>query len=303
MKGCDHFCSYCIVPYTRGREKSRPMADVVADVERLVGQGVKEITFLGQNINTYGKRSADGDSLHKLFREVHGIDGLERIRFTTSHPGDLKDELIQCFADLPKLCSQFHLPVQSGSDRVLRGMRRCYTRAQYLERVRLLRQARPDLAFSTDIIAGFPGETEEEVEMTISLLEEVRYDNVYSFIFSPRPGTSAAARADTLAEDEKVRRLMKIQAVARRISRELHEAEAGHVRRILIEGPSKKDPAKLTGRTSQGVSTHVDASHGYKAGDLVDVLITAGTQTHLKAKPAFATDQKRKLIPVENATY
>ena len=294
MKGCDHFCSYCIVPYTRGREKSRPLADVVRDVRRLVEQGVKEVTFLGQNINTYGKRSEDGDSLDKLFRTVHDIDRLERIRFTTSHPGDLRDELIACYAELPKLCSQFHLPVQSGSDRVLRNMRRFYTRSQYLDRVERLRRARPDIAFTTDIIAGFPGETEEDVALTLSLLEEVRFDNVYSFVFSPRPGTSAAARPDSFTEGQKVERLMRIQEVVRRISLELHEAETGKTHTLLIEGPSKRDPSRVTGRTSQGVAVHLEASLGYRAGDLVKVLITAGSQTHLKAVPL---DQSRRASP------
>lgn len=310
MKGCDHFCSYCIVPYTRGREKSRPLKDVVADVEALVAQGVKEITFLGQNINTYGKRTGaspglDADSLHGLFRAVHDIEGLERIRFTTSHPGDLRDELVQCFADLPKLCSQFHLPVQSGSDRVLRDMRRFYTRAQYLNRVRALRRARPDIAFSTDIIVGFPGETEADVDLTLSLLEEVDFDNVYAFAFSPRPGTSASSRGDTVSEADKLARLNRVQAVARRSAQRLHEAEVGQVRRVLIEGYSKRDPTQLTGRTSTGVTVHLSAG-GILPGALLDVRITAGTPTHLKAvalSAENAADQKRNDIPTVCSTY
>lgn len=281
MKGCDHFCSYCIVPHVRGREKSRPMADVIRDVKALVQQGVKEVTFLGQNINTYGKRS--GESLHELFRRVHDIQGLERIRFTTSHPGDLKDELIRCFEDLPKLCSYFHLPVQSGSNRILRAMRRFYTIEQYHERVKALKQARPDLALSSDIIVGFPGEEEEDFLATLELVRKVRYDNVYSFVFSPRPGTPASQREDKTPANVKLERLMRLQNECRRISRELHEAEVGKIHQVLIEGPSKRDPSRLTGRTSQNVPFHLspEDSVGVKVGDIVTVKITQGGLTHL----------------------
>ena len=286
MKGCDHFCSYCIVPMTRGREKSRPIADVITDVKALVARGVKEVTFLGQNINTYGKRS--DESLHELFRRAHDIEGLERIRFTTSHPGDLKDELIRCFEELPKLCSQFHLPVQSGSNRVLRAMRRFYTREQYLERVGALKQARPDIAFSTDLIVGFPGETEEEFEETYSLAAEVQYENSYSFLFSPRPGTAAALRPDDTSEFVKLGRLAKLQTRLKESSLALHRAEVGKIKEILIEGPSKKTATKFTGRTSQNTPVHVTASPDIKAGDLVSVLITEGTLTHLLGEPVRA---------------
>jgi tRNA-2-methylthio-N6-dimethylallyladenosine synthase len=281
MKGCDHFCSYCIVPHVRGREKSRPMKDVLEDVEALVRQGVKEITFLGQNINTFGKRAEE--SLHELFYRAHEIEGLERIRFTTSHPGDLKDELIRCFEELPKLCSYFHLPVQSGSDRVLRAMRRFYSVERYKERVRALRQARPDIAFSTDFIVGFPGETEEDFLGTLALAEEVRYDNVYAFIFSPRPGTAAAEREDPTPASEKLARLSRLQKLSQRVTEELHAADVGQIKEILIEGPSKKDPSRLTGRTSQNVPCHV---HGpYRAGQTLRVRITHSALTHLIGEP------------------
>lgn len=281
MKGCDHFCSYCIVPHVRGREKSRPMMDIIRDVKELVSQGVKEITFLGQNINTYGKRS--GESLHELFYRAHDIEGLERIRFTTSHPGDLKDELIRCYQDLPKLCSYFHLPVQSGSNRILRSMRRFYSVEQYRERARALHQARPDIALSSDIIVGFPGEEEEDFQATLELAREIKYDNVYSFVFSPRPGTPASQREDNTPAAIKLERLTRLQNECRRISRELHEAEVGKIHKILIEGPSKKDPARLTGRSTQNVPCHlsVEDSLGLKAGDMVTIKITEGTLTHL----------------------
>lgn len=281
MKGCDHFCSYCIVPHVRGREKSRPIKEVIRDVKELVSQGVKEVTFLGQNINTFGKRA--GESLHELFHRAHDIEGLERIRFTTSHPGDLKDELIRCFEELPKLTSYFHLPVQSGSDRILRQMRRFYSVEQYRERVAALRQARPDIALSSDFIVGFPGETEEEFQMTYDLAKEVRYDNVYSFVFSPRPGTSAAERADSATAKEKLDRLMRLQTLCRGISKELHEAEIGKTIDLLIEGPSKKNAARMTGRTSQNVPFHLSEkdSPNVHPGDIVTVNVTEGSLTYL----------------------
>ncbi len=284
MKGCDHFCSYCIVPHVRGREKSRPIDDVVADVQELVDRGVQEVTFLGQNINTFGKRA--DESLDQLFRRVHDIEGLHRIRFTTSHPGDLKDELIRCFEDLPKLCSYFHLPVQSGSTKVLRSMRRFYTREQYLERVRALRQARPDIAFSTDFIVGFPGEDEEDFELSLSLADEVRFDNVYSFLYSPRPGTAAAERSDSTSPEIKLQRLMRLQDLCRRHSKELHKAFEGKVVEVLIEGPSKKDLRRMSGRNTQNVLVHLspEDSLGVKIGDRVQVLILEGTQTYLSGQ-------------------
>ncbi|MEZ4815416.1 MAG: tRNA (N6-isopentenyl adenosine(37)-C2)-methylthiotransferase MiaB [Bdellovibrionota bacterium] len=283
MKGCDHFCSYCIVPWTRGRERSRPIADVVEDVKDLCSKGVREVTFLGQNINSYGKRA--GESLEELFYKVHEIPDLKRIRFTTSHPGDLKPGLIQCFKDLPKLSSNFHLPVQSASNRILRSMRRFYTREAYLEKAYALLEARPDISFSTDIIVGFPSETEEEFQMTLKLVEELRYDNVYSFAYSPRPGTSASERSDQVDDVTKLRRLMELQTIARRISRERHMAEIGQVSEILIEGTSKKDPNRWTGRNSQNVPVHVDKAYGHLPGDLVKLKIIDASLTHLIGQP------------------
>lgn len=279
MKGCDHFCSYCIVPWTRGREKSRPIADVISDVKRFVDEGVKEITFLGQNINTFGKRA--GESLEELFYKASEVEGLERIRFTTSHPGDLKDSLINCYKELPKLCSYFHLPVQSGSNRILKMMRRFYTTEEYFEKIEKLKAARSNIAFSGDIIVGFPGETEEDFEQTLKLVEKVQYDNLYSFVFSPRPGTSAATREDTTPANVKFERLERLQTLARSISKARHEAEAGKIHTILIEGTSKKDASKWTGRNSQNVPVHINKTPGIKVGDLVKVKITQGSLTHL----------------------
>ena len=279
MKGCDHFCSYCIVPWTRGRERSRPIADIVQDVRDLCARGVREITFLGQNINTFGKRA--GESLSELFYRVHEVEDLLRIRFTTSHPGDLKPELVKCFKDLPKLASNFHLPVQSGSNTVLRSMRRFYTRETYMERVHELTSARSDIAFSTDIIVGFPGETEEDFQKSLRLLEEVRYDNVYSFVYSARPGTSASERKDQVPENVKLRRLMELQTIARRISRERHMQEVGSIREIVIENTSKKDPSRWTGRTSQNIPVHVDKNGLTAPGDFIPVKIVDASLTHL----------------------
>jgi len=294
MKGCDHFCAYCVVPYTRGREKSRPIADIIEDVKKLCAQGVKEVTFLGQNINTFGKRT--GESLEELFYRAHDIEALKRIRFTTSHPGDIKDELIRCFQDLPKLCSSFHLPVQSGSNKILRSMRRFYTREQYLERAAALREVRPDMAFSTDIIVGFPGETEEDFEATFSLAKLMRYDNAYSFLYSPRPGTSAYTRQDDTPESVKLERLTKLQTQLRRDSRELHEETIGKTVEVLIEGYSKKDPTRMTGRTPQNVPAHVEARYNFKPGDIVPLFVESATLTHLKCVPVqqHLTEDKPK---------
>lgn len=300
MKGCDHFCSYCIVPWTRGREKSRPIADVLQDVRRFVDQGVREITFLGQNINTFGKRA--GESLEELFYAASEIEGLKRIRFTTSHPGDLQDSLINCFADLPKLCSYFHLPVQSGSDRILKMMRRFYTVEEYFEKIEKLRAVRPDIAFSGDFIVGFPGETEEDFEKTLSLIEKVEYDNLYSFVFSPRPGTSAATREDTTPADVKFARLDRLQTLARTISRRRHEAEAGKIHEILIEGVSKKDPNKWTGRNSQNVPVHMPKSDAHGVGDLVKVRVLEGSLTHLSAIEAVDAQSSTRPDSVYSST-
>jgi tRNA-2-methylthio-N6-dimethylallyladenosine synthase len=272
------------VPWTRGRERSRPISDIICDLKELTQKGVREVTFLGQNINTFGKRS--GESLEELFYKAHELPLLERIRFTTSHPGDLTQSLIDCFKQLPKLCSYFHLPVQSGSNKVLRNMRRYYTIEEYFEKVHLLRLARPDIAFSTDIIVGFPGESDEDFEKSYEVLKKVRYDNVYSFAFSPRPGTAAAQRSEQVPENVKLERLTELQNLARQISLESHQAELGKSLKILIEGPSKKNPLRYTGRSSQNVPVHVDYCSGItEIGKMLEVEIFEATLTHLRGRP------------------
>jgi len=291
MKGCDHYCSYCIVPWTRGRERSRTIDSIIEDTRRLVNKGVREITFLGQNINTFGKRN--NESLHELFYRAHEIDELRRIRFTTSHPGDLQDELIQCYVDLPKLCSYFHLPVQSGSDKILRAMRRFYTVEQYMEKVEKLKKARPDIALSSDIIVGFPGETDEDFRKTLEVVKASRYDNLYSFAYSPRPGTSASTRNNQISELEKKSRLMELQNLARQISKESHQQWEGQKIEIMLEGPSKKNPQFWTGRSSQNIPVHLAAKAGMKPGDFVLVNVVEGTLTHLMATLTNAASHKQ----------
>lgn len=252
QKGCDNLCSFCIVPFTRGREVSRGADEVLDEVRRLAAAGVRDVTFLGQNVNSYGLKKTNEPPFHELLARAATIEGIARIRFTTSNPWDLDDGLIQLFADEPKLASYFHLPVQAGADSMLSRMRRRHTRAEYLDLVRRLREARPDLALSTDIIVGFPGETEEEHQATLSLLEAVRYDFIYSFKYSPRPDTHAVRKfeGDVPVADKK-RRLAEVQDLQRRITDEALQAWAGREVEVLVEGPAKRDPSWLCGRIGQ----------------------------------------------------
>jgi tRNA-2-methylthio-N6-dimethylallyladenosine synthase len=250
MHGCNKVCSFCIVPYVRGRELSRPSETILREIEALAAQGVKEVMLLGQNVNSYGKTSPGDLSFSELLDRVNGIDGLERIRFTTSHPQDLSPGLIEAYANLDKLCEHLHLPVQSGSDSVLQRMRRGYTRAEYLDRIRGLRERRPDVALSTDIIVGFPGENEEEFEDSLEILQEVEYDDIYAFGYSPRPHTSASKMyADDVIEDVKKMRLDRVLRVQREISRRKNQERVGKVEEILVEGAAKLGRGQMMGRT------------------------------------------------------
>ncbi|HOJ47073.1 MAG TPA: tRNA (N6-isopentenyl adenosine(37)-C2)-methylthiotransferase MiaB, partial [Bacillota bacterium] len=241
--GCNNFCTYCIVPYTRGREKSRTPENIISEVRELAQNGYKEVTLLGQNVNSYGKDL--GLDFAALLEKVHEVEGIERIRFTTSHPKDLSDRLIAAFKNLPKLCEHLHLPVQAGSDRILKKMNRRYTREQYLELVAKLRDAVPGIALTTDIIVGFPGETEEDFLQTLDIVEKVRYDSAFTFIYSPRKGTPAAEMPDQVDEEVKKERIYRLIDLQNRISGEINQEIVGSTVEVLVEGTSKTDPSRL----------------------------------------------------------
>ncbi|QOS99798.1 tRNA (N6-isopentenyl adenosine(37)-C2)-methylthiotransferase MiaB [Brevibacterium sp. JNUCC-42] len=273
MYGCDKFCTYCIVPYTRGKERSRRPEDVIAEVRELARQGFKEIMVLGQNVNAYGKDFEDQEyGLGNLLDELRKID-IPRIRFTTSHPRDFDDYLIEVLAKGGNLVEQIHLPAQSGSSEVLKKMARKYTREHYMELVRKIKAAIPNVSLSTDIIVGFPGETEEQFLETLSMMKEVEYDSAYTFIYSPREGTPAASMVDNVPEAEKKDRLQRLMAVQNEISLRKNQQMIGKTYELLIEGESRKNPEVLTGRTRTGKLVHVKADNSL-IGTLVHVTIT-----------------------------
>jgi tRNA-2-methylthio-N6-dimethylallyladenosine synthase len=252
MEGCSKYCSFCVVPYTRGEEVSRPLEDVLAEVSKLVAKGVKEVTLLGQNVNAWCGAMADGESADfaLLLEHLQDMPGLERIRFTTSHPREFTPRLIDAYARLPKLASHLHLPVQSGSDRILAAMKRGYTVLEYKSIARRLRAARADLSLATDFIVGFPGETEADFEATLRLARDVGFDASFIFIYSPRPGTPAAELPDAMPHEVKVERLERLKAQLETQAMAISRAMVGGVERVLVEGSSKKNPAELTGRTA-----------------------------------------------------
>ncbi len=251
MEGCSKYCTYCVVPYTRGEEISRPFDDVIAEVASLAEQGVREVNLLGQNVNAYRGTMHDGEvaDLSLVIRYVAGIDGIERIRFTTSHPVEFTDALIEVYADVPELVSFLHLPVQSGSDRILSLMKRGHTALEYKDKIRRLRRARPSIAISSDFIVGFPGETETDFEATMRLVEEVGFDQSFSFIYSARPGTPAADYADDVSHADKQQRLARLQQRINHQAQVISRQMVGEVHRVLVEGRSRKDPTELAGRT------------------------------------------------------
>ncbi|MBM4219151.1 MAG: tRNA (N6-isopentenyl adenosine(37)-C2)-methylthiotransferase MiaB [Gammaproteobacteria bacterium] len=251
MEGCSRYCSFCVVPYTRGEEVNRPFAQVIAEVETLVAQGVREVTLLGQNVNAYRGVRADGApvDLADLIRHVAGLAGLERIRFTTSHPLEFRDSLVATYAEVPKLASYLHLPVQSGSDRILAAMKRGYTRIEYKQKIRRLRAVRPDISLSSDFIVGFPGETEADFAETLALIEEVGFDQSFSFIYSRRPGTPAASLPDEVPHEIKQERLERLQAKIDAQAQAISRRMVGSTQRVLVERPSRRDPRQLAGRT------------------------------------------------------
>jgi tRNA-2-methylthio-N6-dimethylallyladenosine synthase len=277
MEGCSKYCSYCVVPYTRGEEVSRPFEDVLVEVAGLADQGVKEVTLLGQNVNAWRAPmvagGADMADFATLIEYVADIPGIERIRYTTSHPNEFTPSLIEAYAKVPKLVSHLHLPVQHGSDRILMAMKRGYTVMEYKSTVRKLRAIRPDISFSSDFIVGFPGETDEDFAKMMKLIDDVGFDNSFSFIFSPRPGTPAAALHDDTSHDVKLKRLQQVQAAINANIKSISESRVGTVQRILVEGVSKRDGSELMGRTYCNRVVNFQGPQRL-IGQLVDVTIT-----------------------------
>ena len=277
MEGCSKYCSYCVVPYTRGEEVSRRFDDVLAEIAGLAAQGAKEITLLGQNVNAYRGEMADGEiaDFALLIEYVADIPGVERIRFVTSHPKEFTQRLIDTYAKVPKLVSHLYLPAQHGSDRILAAMKRGYTVLEYKSVIRRLREVRPDIAVSSDFIVGFPGETEADFAALMKLINDIGYDHSFSFVFSPRPGTPAANLQDDTPHEVKLQRLQHLQATIEAHAATISEKMAGTVQRILVEGPSKKDPKELQGRTENNRVVNFDGgpNSARLIGQLIDVKI------------------------------
>jgi tRNA-2-methylthio-N6-dimethylallyladenosine synthase len=287
MQGCDNFCTYCVVPYTRGREISRSFTDILAEATHLVSQGVKEITLIGQNVNSYGQKSCNPSQRQgfpELLRAVAGIAGLERLRFTSSHPKDLSEELMRCFAEIPVLCPHFHLPVQSGSNSILKQMNRKYTIEAYLDKATRLREYRPDIALTTDIIVGFPGETEEDFVATMQVIETVQYHGSYSFKYSDRPNAKAADFPDKVAEEVKTERLARLQARQEEIALALKQAEIGKTLEVMVEGASKSPANQWSGRTGGNQIVNFSCEAELVPGQLLMVEIESACQNSLRGK-------------------
>jgi tRNA-2-methylthio-N6-dimethylallyladenosine synthase len=289
MEGCSKYCTFCVVPYTRGEEISRPFDQVLTEVAALAAQGVREVTLLGQNVNAYAGLMDDGTAadLATLIHFVAAIDGVERIRFTTSHPLDFNDSLIEAYAHVPKLNNFLHLPVQSGSDRILAAMKRGHTVLEYKQKLRRLRTVRPDICISTDLIIGFPGETDADFEATMDLVAEVGFDQSFSFIYSRRPGTPAAALADEVPHEVKQRRLALLQARLNTQSRAISARMIGSRQRVLVERPAKRDPRQLAGRTDNNRWVNFDGPAGDPRGLInrfADVEITEAMPNSLRGR-------------------
>ena len=286
MEGCSKYCSYCVVPYTRGEEVSRPFDDVLTEIAGLAEQGVKEVTLLGQNVNAYRGRmgaSTDSADFALLLEYVHEIPGIARIRYTTSHPNEFGARLVQAYARLPKLVDHLHLPVQHGSDRILAAMKRGYTAMEFKSTVRKLRVVRPSISLSSDFIVGFPGESEADFERTMKLIEDVGFDHSFSFIFSPRPGTPAAALVDDTPHAVKLERLQRLQALVEAQGRAIGQSRVGTIQAVLVEGPSRKDPGELMGRTACNRIVNF-AAPLHTMGQMVDVRITAALPHSLRGE-------------------
>ena len=275
MEGCSKYCSFCVVPYTRGEEVSRPLDDVIAEVAGLAGRGVREVTLLGQNVNAYRGLSHDGDVVDfaELLHFVAAIDGIDRIRYTTSHPVEFSDALIEAYADIPELVDHLHLPVQAGSDRVLAAMKRGHTVLEYKSTIRKLRRVRPDISLSSDFIVGFPGETEDDFAATMKLIDDIGFDTSFSFVYSARPGTPAADLVDDTDEATKRSRLHVLQARISQQAQAISRRMVGSTQRVLVTGPSRKDPGQLQGRTENNRVVNFRSSDHGLVGRFVDVVI------------------------------
>lgn len=285
MEGCSKYCTYCVVPYTRGEEINRPLNDVIAEITGLARQGVREVNLLGQNVNAYQGLMEDGDiaDLALLIRHVANIDGIDRIRYTTSHPVEFSQDLIEVYADIPELVSHLHLPVQSGSDRILTMMKRGHMAVEYKQKIRKLREIRPDISISSDFIVGFPGETDADFEQTMKLIKDIGFDFSFSFIFSSRPGTPAADLPDDLPHAEKQARLERLQQLINTQSQSISRQMVGSIQRILVERPSRKDPNQLAGKTENNrvVNFSGDAS---LIGQFVNIQITEALPNSLRGE-------------------
>ena len=300
MEGCSKYCSFCVVPYTRGEEVSRPLDDILAEVRHLASRGVVEVTLLGQNVNAYRGELPGGEAADfaLLLAQVAKLDGIERIRYTTSHPLEFTQRLIDAYAKLPKLVSQLHLPVQSGSDRVLAAMKRNYTAMEYRSIIRRLRVARPDISISSDFIIGFPGESEADFEQTMKLIEDVRFDGSFSFIYSPRPGTPAANLKDETPHAIKLERLQRLQKRIQELAEGYSHAMVGTRQRVLVEGPSRKNAAELAARTENNRVVNF-AGNARLVGRYVEVEITAALPHSLRGRAVITDFQEARAPALE----
>jgi tRNA-2-methylthio-N6-dimethylallyladenosine synthase len=287
--GCNSVCSYCIVPSTRGRERSRRPAELVREVEQLAADGVREVTLLGQNVNSYGRDLPREERIDfaDLLALVDAVDGIERMRYTSPHPKDMREKVIAAHAELPSLCEHIHLPLQSGSSRILKAMRRTYNRDRYMQRVGMIRDYVPDCAITTDIIVGFPGETERDFEGTLEVVEEVGFDSAFTFVFSPRRGTEAADMADQVPHAVKRERMERLVQLVQRRAQERSDRFVGTEQEVLVEGPSRTDAARLRGRTRHNKTVNFDGVA--KPGELARVRITSATSTTLAGEQALVS--------------